>query len=409
MQKVMYLKVSNLTLCVTLRDILNQNTHPHTQLLLIIIMTAIKGLIKRLIKVIYNESKSNVLDKSCVLQPSELQSDALERCKMFLLSVTNHFVIHAWSIALAVISQVTSDIFFVLAMDDSVPNALFQTSSRDVSETFALEVTMDWWSETYWIVVDLWSKAWLVEAVVRLFKRNVLGPQSCNPEIHPPVFYLLWTIIHFTRICSMSLWDRHDIVGVVVLRWSLPVLSFYMLYMSYSILHKHKAWLAINNPSGILWTRYLTQNGLAVFAWWSLLNAVVGLGIVLKYKAGVPDPLASTIVLTIVSLCTITWFILENFLLRRYLCCTFSVYPILILGLGTMFTRSYRVHDLSANTIYCGFLMLLMTIMSLIHLISACLYTDESGKPLAMEPCLKAEGCKTVCQPEGKIKQIFQH
>lgn len=122
MQKVMYLKVSNLTLCVTLRDILNQNTHPHTQLLLIIIMTAIKGLIKRLIKVIYNESKSNVLDKSCVLQPSELQSDALERCKMFLLSVTNHFVIHAWSIALAVISQVTSDIFFVLAMDDSVPN-----------------------------------------------------------------------------------------------------------------------------------------------------------------------------------------------------------------------------------------------------------------------------------------------
>ncbi|AWP20516.1 Hypothetical protein SMAX5B_004673 [Scophthalmus maximus] len=338
-----------------------------------------------------------------------MQSDALERCKMFLLSVTNHFVIHAWSIALAVISQVTSDIFFVLAMDDSVPNALFQTSSRDVSETFALEVTMDWWSETYWIVVDLWSKAWLVEAVVRLFKRNVLGPQSCNPEIHPPVFYLLWTIIHFTRICSMSLWDRHDIVGVVVLRWSLPVLSFYMLYMSYSILHKHKAWLAINNPSGILWTRYLTQNGLAVFAWWSLLNAVVGLGIVLKYKAGVPDPLASTIVLTIVSLCTITWFILENFLLRRYLCCTFSVYPILILGLGTMFTRSYRVHDLSANTIYCGFLMLLMTIMSLIHLISACLYTDESGKPLAMEPCLKAEGCKTVCQPEGKIKQIFQH
>lgn len=57
----------------------------------------------------------------------------------------------------------------------------------------------------------------------------------------------------------------------------------------------------------VLYHLWQTQNGLAVFAWWSLLNAVVGLGIVLKYKAGVPDPLVSTIVLAIVSLCIVIW------------------------------------------------------------------------------------------------------
>ncbi|XP_022622764.1 uncharacterized protein LOC111237805 [Seriola dumerili] len=331
----------------------------------------------------------------------------MERSKMFLLSVRNsdHLVIHAWSIALAVISQVISDIFFSLVKDSSVPNALFQTSFRNVSETFSLEVTMDWWSESYWIMIDFWSMTWLVEAVVSLFKRNVLGPQSCNPEIHPPVFYLMWTVINVARICSMLLWDSHNIYGAVLLRWILPALSFYMLYMSYSNLSKHKAWLAINNPSVISWTRYLTQNGLAVFAWWSLLNAVVGFGIVLKYKAGVPDPLVSTIVLAIVSLSTITWFILQSFLLTKHLRYTFGVYTILILGLGAMFTRSYRSHDFTANTVYCGFFMLMMTIMSLIHLISSCLYTEESSKPLAMEPYLNFEGCVTVCQPEVKIKQ----
>lgn len=50
-----------------------------------------------------------------------------------------------------------------------------------------------------------------------------------------------------------------DILGAVILRWILPVLSFYMLYMSYSNLNKHKAWLAINNPSVISWTRYLVR------------------------------------------------------------------------------------------------------------------------------------------------------
>lgn len=304
---------------------------------------------------------------------------------------SNHVVIHAGSVILAVIAQVISSIFCNLAKDSSVPNALFQISSRNVSETFPLEVTMDWWSDTYWIMVDLWSKAWLLYAVVSLFKRNVLGP-----EIHPPLFYLMWTLLNIARMCSMPLWYRHDILGAVILGWILPVLSFYMLYMSHSNLNKHKAWLAINNPSVISWTRYLTQNGLTVFAWWTLLNAVVGLGVVLKYKAGVPDPQISTIVLTIVFLFIIIWFILQIFLLTKYMRYTFSAYAILVLGLGAMFTRSYRIHDLAANTVYCGFLMLLITIMSLIHLISACLYADQSDKPVATEPNGTFEDFETV-------------
>lgn len=46
--------------------------------------------------------------------------------------------------------------------------------------------------------------------------------------------------------------------------------------------------------------------------------------------------------------------ILQSFLLTKYLRHTFSVYAILIVGLGAMFTRSYRIHDLAANTVYCG-------------------------------------------------------
>ncbi|XP_035811475.2 uncharacterized protein LOC118471364 [Amphiprion ocellaris] len=326
--------------------------------------------------------------------------------RMSLLSAnnSNHVLIHAGSIILAVISQVISDIFFILAKDSSVPNALFQTSHRNMSESFPLEVTMDYWSEYYWIMIDLWSKAWLVDAGVSLCRRNVLGPESCNPEIHPPVFYLMWSTVNVARMCSMSLWDRQCILGAALLRWIPAVYSFYMLHMSYFNLNKHKAWLAINNPRVIPWTQYLTQNGLAVFAWWSFLNAVVGFGIVLKYNAGVPDPLISTIVLTVVTVSIIIWFILQTFLLTKYMGHTNSVYAILILGLGAMFTRSYRLHALTVNTVFCGFLMLLVTLMSLIYLMSACLHTDKSSKPLDMELYQKSDDCATVCQPEGNMK-----
>lgn len=45
---------------------------------------------------------------------------------------------------------------------------------------------------------------------------------------------------------------------------------------------------------------------------------------------------------------------LQNFLLAKYMRHTFSVYATLILGLGAMFTSSYRVHDFSVNTAICG-------------------------------------------------------
>ncbi|CAJ1082043.1 uncharacterized protein LOC121527473 [Xyrichtys novacula] len=323
------------------------------------------------------------------------------RLQMTSVSSRNryHVVIHAVFIVLAVITQVMTSVVFNLGKDSWVPNALFKTSHRNVSETFPLEVTMDWWSQLYWNMIDVWSTVWLFYGVVGLLNRDALGPESCNPDIHPPMFYLMWTMINISRMLSMSLWESHAINGTSMVGWIPPVLSFYMLYVSYSNLDKHKAWLSINRPAVISWTRYLIQNGLAAFAWWSLLNYLVGLGIVFKYSAGMPDPLISTAVLTLVSLCTVTWFLLQSCLLKKYLCYTFSVYPMLILGLGAMFTRSYRIHDLGANTVFCGLLMILMTILSITHLISECLRQDNSS---TVEP--NVTFVETVWQPEGNMK-----
>ncbi|XP_013868744.1 uncharacterized protein LOC106520953 [Austrofundulus limnaeus] len=261
---------------------------------------------------------------------------------------------------------------------------------------------MDRWSENYWIIIDLWSKCWLVYAVVGIFKRNVLGPECCNPEVHPPLFYLMWATINFSRICSVPLWDQHFILVAVLFKWILPVYSFSMLYISYSNLHQHKAWLAINNPSVIHLTRYLTQNGLAMFAWWSLLHAVVDLGVVLKYYTAMTDPLISTVVLSIIFICVITWFSLQSVFCAKYMRHTFTVHAVLILGLGSMFTSSYRVQNFSVNTAICGIVMILVTIMSFIHLIQACV--EKTHTPLAVEPNGNLGNCVTVCDLEGNIK-----
>ncbi|KAJ0059793.1 hypothetical protein NL108_012923 [Boleophthalmus pectinirostris] len=313
-----------------------------------------------------------------------------------------HGLLHGGSVALAIVTQVCAAVFFALAQENRVPNAVFETSFGNVSETWNLEVTMAHWAQNNWPMVDCWALVSLVEAVYRLWKRNVFGPESCNPELHSPLFYLMWASVNSARICSMLTWDRHDIVAAFLFSIIQPTIGFYMLYTSYYNLNKYKRWLTINNRNVIWWTRYLVQSGLALSAWWSLQIAAVNFGVVLKYKAGVQDPLSSTLVLTTLLLTTITWFILQTMLYLKYMRHTFTVYPILILGLGAMFTTCFQVSNVTANTLYCGLLMILITIMCTIHFIAACLYRDFPPSPDTVQHDLTLENCAVVCQPEAK-------
>lgn len=124
-------------------------------------------------------------------------------------------------------------------------------------------------------------------------------------------------------------------------------------------------------------------------------------------------------------------FILQRFLLKKHLHHTFTVYPVLVLALGAMFTKSYQALHISPNTVFCGtlstfminqknkqnlllspfpvsspgFLMLVVTIMSCFHLLCECLHIKEPSKPLATESVMRIDYCQTVYQfTESKTK-----
>ncbi|XP_010883777.1 uncharacterized protein LOC105019353 [Esox lucius] len=314
----------------------------------------------------------------------------------------HHVALHGACIVLAMVSQVLSETFYFLELRPS-SGGLFTSTLGNVSETFPLEITMDGWADNTWIMLCIWNTAWLIHSLFTVFQRNVSGPVSCNPEIHPPSFYLIWTVINIAKISWLFLWARHYLLLSLFFKWVIPVHCFHMLFVSYRNLQRHSAWLAINNPREPWWTRYLTQNGLALFGWWTLLEALISLGVVMRYQAGVSDSLVSSLVLTLLLLGMLTWFVFESFIFSKYIRYTFTAYPVLILGLGAMFSRGYRVHDLPPNTVYCGFLMLVATVLNCLRLIATCFCPDDTFQCSSKEPNLKPDFCKTVHQTDKKV------
>lgn len=324
------------------------------------------------------------------------------------MGLIDHVVFHGFSIALAIASQLFTETFHILQSDFHVFEGLFRNPPGVVSESFPLEVSMDWWAEYTWILVCVWNTAWLLYSLINVFRRNIFGPLSCNPEIHPPAFFLIWVVVNTSKIGGMFLWDQQDLWGTLFFKLIMPLYSFFMLYMSYRNLYRHRTLLAINNPKEIWYTRYMIQNGLAMFAWLTLLEALVCLGVVLKFKAGLQDPVASSLVLTLLLLGMLLWFVFESVLFTKYIRYTLTVYPVLVLSLGSMFTKGYQVNSLGPNTIYCGFLMLIATILNSVQLIAACFYNDEASNSSRPNSHLQPDICLTVDRAEGKNSPTFR-
>ncbi|XP_042566221.1 uncharacterized protein LOC105889326 isoform X2 [Clupea harengus] len=261
---------------------------------------------------------------------------------------------------------------------------------------------MDRWTSYIDAAIPSICNIFLCFSLVMVFQRNYFGPVCCNPEVHPPLFYLTWPVICVTDIGGLFLWESGEILQALCMRLLPPALSFYMLFVSYNNLKRCRPLLHITSSRLTWFTYYATQNSLALSAWWTLTNALVNLGVVLKYTIGLQDPLVSSVVLTLLFLAMLLWFILQTFVLVNYIHYTFTVYPILILGLGAMFTRGYQVHDMAPNTIYCGFLMMVATIMNCIMLFSLCC---DSRRPSTSthKPFPRLKDCPSVCQSVDKL------
>ncbi|XP_015210046.1 uncharacterized protein [Lepisosteus oculatus] len=307
--------------------------------------------------------------------------------------------LHATLIVSSILTFVATTFFYVEATTGSF-NGLFLTTIANTTEEYVLEVSLDNWLSTTWILIGVWNGLWLVYVFSTLFRRNVFGTVCCNPEIHPPSFYVFWIFNNLLSIGWLFLWDWQYIFRALSLKILIPYSCYVMLTISYRNLYRHGSWLKINSPQDLWYIRYLIQNGVALYASWTSVEALINFGIVLKYKAGIEDPAVSTIVLTLLLFEILLWFVLENFIFEKYVRYTFTVYPVVILALGGMFTRNYHYDTLPRSTIYCGALMILTAVICVIRLIAICFYDERRPLFVSRIPFPLSDGIESLYHPK---------
>ena len=115
--------------------------------------------------------------------------------------------------------------------------------------------------------------------------------------------------------------------------------------------------------------RFLVHNGLIFYTTWVTIATLLNFGIALHYEWGVELYLASTIPLACLSLVIVCWFVLETFVLDKYVRYTLSEYIVLMVALAGSLSKNFDLDTNYRNSIFTVVLLAVAGLFALVKLV----------------------------------------
>ncbi|VDI62617.1 Hypothetical predicted protein [Mytilus galloprovincialis] len=234
---------------------------------------------------------------------------------------------------------------------------LFKNTTGDISDKYYTQITPSGWTFSIWGVIYTWQGIFMVYVLTTIC-RKVRNHYLYQMSVLPVAVYGIYIVNNLANIAWIIIWDRqYTIAGLCVILIT-PFTLYVCLFLSFRQLYRNLAYLSKNDATKEIWfIRFFIQNSLAFYAAWVTVASLINLVVVLVYDADVEQELACTITLGILSFEIVAWFIIDNFIIDKYVRYTFSPYIVFFVALIGSFTKNY---DLDARYRISIFLLVLM-------------------------------------------------
>lgn len=229
---------------------------------------------------------------------------------------------------------------------------LFLNSTGDVSDRYYTQITPSGWTFSIWGIIYAWQALWIVYVLTTICRR-VRDSYIYQLSALPVSVYAIYIINNLANIAWIIIWDREYMIAALCVIVITPFTLYICLAISWRRLYQNIEFLSKNGATKEIWfIRFFIQNGMAFYAAWVTVASLINLVIVLVYEANVDQELASTIALGVLSFELVLWYILDNFVLDKYVRYTFSPYITLVIALSGCFTKNYNLDTMYRNSIF---------------------------------------------------------
>uniref|UniRef100_A0A3B5KY79 Uncharacterized protein n=1 Tax=Xiphophorus couchianus TaxID=32473 RepID=A0A3B5KY79_9TELE len=215
----------------------------------------------------------------------------------------------------------------------------FHFSTGNVSARYDTGITPAGWTFSIWGVIYTWLTLMVIYVTSYVFR-------SWAQSLLPYAFYFSWLSNMLLNVTWLMLWDKLMLAALVVLIL-IAFTNYSTLFFVCFATDYYGLWLQSYHSKDLVCLRILVQNGLAVYATWSSIASLLNFSVVLQLW-GVDKSTAATI-----SLCILfAEFVLENWVLDRWVRNILTVYPVVIVALVGIIYRHFNPADPTPNTVF---------------------------------------------------------
>lgn len=232
----------------------------------------------------------------------------------------------------------------------------FHRSTGNVSARYETEITPAGWTFSIWGVIYTWLTLNVIYNTAYVFRG------SWAQCLLPYSFYFCWFINLLLNMIWLVLWDREVMLAAMVVLILIAVTNYSTLFFCCWATDYYGLWLKAYYPRDLGCLRWMVQNGLAVYTTWTSIASLINFAVVLQLW-GVSHSTAATASLCILFGEIVAWFILENWVLDRWVRYIITVYPVVIVALVGNITKHYNSADPTPNAIFMVVLLVVACVL----------------------------------------------
>lgn len=237
----------------------------------------------------------------------------------------------------------------------------FHSTTGNVSARYETDITPAGWTFSIWGVIYTWLTLMVIYLTTYVFRG------SWAQCLLPYAFYFSWLSNMALNVIWLLLWDRESMLAALVVLIMIAITNYSALFFCCYATDYYGLWLQTYHLKDLYLLRILVQNGLALYTTWTSIASLINFSLVL-HLWGVEKSTAATASLCILFGEVVAWFILENWVLDRWVRNIVTVYPVVIVALVGNIFKHFNAVDPTTNAVFMVVLLVLACVLLLFRI-----------------------------------------